>query len=127
MTPRVVLIASGIIGLLFGAMFMFNADGTIQSFQLGASDVASRLFARAEGSALIGVAIINLIASADRGSRALTAVLAGNLFIHVMGIVIDFTESFPKAGGWWIGLAVHVVFILAFGYLLLKGSKAEAA
>jgi hypothetical protein len=41
MASRLVLIASAIIGLLFGGMFLFNADGTIQSFRLGPSDVAS--------------------------------------------------------------------------------------
>jgi len=127
MTSRLVLIASAIIGLLFGGMSLFNADGTIQSFQLGPSDVASRLFARTEGSALIGVAVINLVASADRGSRALLGVIAGNLFLHVMGIAIDFTETFPKAGGWWVGFAVHVVFIAAFGYLLATWRKNAAA
>ena len=60
-------------------------------------------------------------------AAAVAGILAGNLFIHVMGIVIDFTETFPKAGGWWVGLVVHVVFIAAFGYLLFKGSKTAAA
>jgi hypothetical protein len=123
MSLRIVLIASGIVGLIFGLFFLFAADAAISSFQLGASDVASRLFARAEGAALISLAVANLLASADRGSTALRGLVVGNLLIHILGIIIDFTETYPRTGGWWVGLVVHVIFIIAFGYYLLNWQK----
>lgn len=116
MTLQIVLIASGVVALLFGLFFLFAADAAIRSFELGNSDVASRLFARAAGNGLVAIAVVNLLASGDGGSSALYAIVIGNILVHILGIAIDFTERFPKRGGWWVGFAVHVVFILAFGY-----------
>ena len=127
MSLRIVLIASGVVGALFGLFFLIAPDAAIQSFQLGASDVPSRLFARAEGSGLISLAVVNFIASTDRGSAALRGVVAGNLLAHIFGIAIDFTETFPKTGGWWVGFAVHVIFIAAFGYYLINWNRMAKA
>jgi hypothetical protein len=62
MSLRIVLIVAGVLALLFGAYFLFWTDQAIQSFELGASDVAGRLFSRNLGGALICLGIINLIA-----------------------------------------------------------------
>ena len=120
---RIVLIAAGIIAGLFGLFFLIAPDAAIQSFQLGASDVPSRLFGRAEGGSLIAFAVINFMSSTDRGSAALRGVVVGNLLGHISGIGIDFTETFPKTGGWWVGLVIHIVFIVAFGYALVNWQK----
>jgi hypothetical protein len=121
---RITLIASGVVAAIIGLFLLLGADAAIQSFQLGTSDVASRLFARVFGGALVSVAIMNFIASADRGSSAgLRAVAVANVLFHVFGIATDFTETFPKTGGWWAGMAAHVIFILAFGYCLVNWSK----
>lgn len=127
MSIRIVLVVSGLVALLFGAFMLFAADAAIQGFQLGASDVPSRLFARAEGASLIGFAIINLMASGDRFSPALRGIVAGNLFIHVMGIAVDFTETFPRTGGWFVAMAIHVIFIIAFGTYLLRWRQVQPA
>ena len=128
MSLRIVLIAAGVVGLIFGLLFLLAPDMAIQSFQLGASDVPSRLFGRAEGAALVSVAIMNFIASRDSGgSWALRGVLAVNLLLHIFGIAIDFTEAFPKTGGWWVGAIVHLVFIVAFGYYLARWREGERA
>ena len=125
MILRITLVAAGLLAAVFGAFLLFGADAAIQSFALGNSDVASRLFARVFGGALISVAVMNFIASTDGGSSpALRAVVVANVLFHAFGIGTDFTETFPKTGGWWIGMAVHVVFILAFGYCLANWSKA---
>jgi hypothetical protein len=128
MSLRVVLIASGVIGLLFGLMFLLVPDMAIQNFQLGTADVASRLFGRSEGAALVSVALMNFIASRDRGgSWALRGVLAANLLLHIFGIGVDFTEAFPKTGGWWVGTIIHLIFIAAFAWYLAKWREGEPA
>lgn len=68
MSLRIILIAAGVVGLLFGLMFLLAPDMAIQSFQLGTSDVASHLFARSEGAALVSVAVMNFVASRDPGA-----------------------------------------------------------
>jgi hypothetical protein len=126
MSVGIVLIAAGVVGLLFGLMFLLAPDMAIQSFQLGTADVASRLFARSEGAALVSVAVMNFLASRDSGgSWALRGVLVVNLLLHVFGIGIDFTEAFPKTGGWLVGAVIHVIFIAAFGWYLTKWREGE--
>jgi hypothetical protein len=123
MSLRIVLGAAGVVALLLGLFFLFAPGTAIESFQLGASDVASRLFARVFGGALVSFAVMNFVASPDPGSTGLYALVIGNLLMHLFGIGVDFTETFPKTGGWWGGLVVHVVFIAAFGYCLLNWDK----
>lgn len=126
MSLRIVLIAAGVVGLLLGLLFLLAPETAIQSFQLGTPDVASRLFARVTGSALFSVAIMNFVASRDTGgSWALRGVLVVNLLLHIFGIGLDFTEAFPKTGGWWVGTIIHVIFIAAFGYYLTKWREGE--
>ncbi|HZP19384.1 MAG TPA: hypothetical protein VFB16_04185 [Bauldia sp.] len=129
MSLQIVLIASGAIAACFGALFFVAADTAIRTFELGASDVASRLFARSTGAGLIAIAVINVIASQDAGSGALYAIVIGNLLLHVLAIAVDFTEKFPRKGGWWVGFAVHIVLILAFGYYAIwwPGAAVPAA
>jgi uncharacterized protein YjeT (DUF2065 family) len=126
MTLRIVLIAAGIVAILLGLLFLLAPDMAIQSFQLGASDVPSRLFARVFGGTLMSLGVVNILASGDGRSNALSAIVVGNILGHLFGIGVDFTETFPKTGGWWLGLAIHLVFIAAFGYYLLNWNKEKA-
>ena len=117
---RAVFLASGVIGLLFGLFFLFVPEQAIQSYNLGALTVPALLFARSTGAALVSLGVINLLASFDRsGSVALRALALGNLLIHLISISVDFSESYPKTAGTWIGLAVHIIFIGGFGYCLV--------
>jgi hypothetical protein len=127
MSRRVILLAAGVVGILFGLFFLFGAEAAIQSYNLGDSTLPARLFARATGAALISLGIIDILASSDRDSPALRAIVIGNLLIHLLSIGVDFSESYPRSAGVWIGLIVHVVFILAFGYLLLNWNKMTKA
>ena len=127
MRLRVVLIVSGIIAILLGAFLFLAPDSAVTSFQLGTSDVASRLFARGFGGTLMVVGFVNLMASSDQGSPALRALVLGNLLIHIAAIVTDFTETFPASAGWWAGFIVHIALILAFGYYLLNWPQAVPA
>jgi hypothetical protein len=123
MALRVILIAAGIVGLLFGGFFLFGAEAAIGSYELGESTLPARLFARATGAGIFALSIVNLLSVGDRGSRALRAVVIGNIAIHAVSIWVDFSESYARNPGVWVGLLVHVVFIVAFGYALLDWSR----
>jgi hypothetical protein len=127
MSLRIVLIVAGIVGILFGAYFLAWPDQAIQSFEIGAPDLAGRLFGRALGVSLITVGIINLMSTADIGSPALRAVVVGNILIHLLNPIVDMIEPFPWTAGRWVGLAVHAIFIVAFGYYLLNWGRVTAA
>jgi len=116
---RVVFLAAGVVGLLFGLFFLLGPDQAIASYNLGAATLPALLFARSTGAALVGLGVINLLASLDRGSLALRALALGNLVIHVLSIFVDFSENYPKNAGIWVALAIHIIFIVAFGYCLV--------
>lgn len=50
-----------------------------------------------------------------------------NLLLHIFGIGVDFTEAFPKTGGWLVGAVIHVIFIVAFGWYLTKWREGQRA
>lgn len=127
MIVRVVLAVSGVVGLLFGAFFIFGADAAISSYNLGEPTLPATLFARATGISIAAVGFINLLSLADRGSPALYAVVTGNLLIHALSIAVDFSADYERNAGVWIGLAIHVVFIVAFGYVMLNWKKLTEA
>jgi hypothetical protein len=115
----VVFLAAGVAGLLFGLFFLLGPTQAIESYNLGAPTLPALLFARSTGAALVSLGLINLLAAFDRGSPALRALALGNFVIHVLSIFVDFSENYPKNAGVWIGLAVHIIFIAAFGYCLV--------
>jgi hypothetical protein len=120
---RYALIGAGIMALIFGSMFVFFVDFGIQSFEIGASDVTSRLLGRVLGVSLLAVALMNFMSAGDPGSPALKALVTGNLFMHVLGPAVDFAETFPITGAYLASAALHVVFIGWFGYCLLNWNR----
>ena len=119
MIIRVTFLAAGVVGLLFGLFFLLAAEQSITSFELGGPTIPALLFARSTGALIASLGVANLIAAFDRGSRAQYALVVGNILVHVLSIFADFSESYPRNAGVWIGLAVHIVFIAAFGYCLV--------
>jgi len=123
---RVLLCLSALVAVLLGGAMLFMPDALITSMQLGTADVAARAFARSMGGALISVAVINLMAMRDDHSPALFAILIGNLLLHLTSPAIDFLEPFPKETGFWVGVAVHAVFAIAFAYYVLTWNRAAS-
>jgi hypothetical protein len=124
---RWVFLAGGVVGILFGLFFLLGAGQAITSYELGAPTVPALLFARSTGAAILSLSVANLIAASDRGSRALLALAIGNVLIHVLSIGVDFSQPYARNAGVWIGLAVHVIFIAAFGYCLIHWRRMTTA
>jgi hypothetical protein len=124
---RIIMLVAGVIATLFGLFFLLGAESAISSDNLGDSTLPARLFTRATGAGLIAIGVINLLASRDRGSPALQAIVIGNLLLHLIAIWVDFGESYARNGGIYVGLAVHVIFIIAFGWVLLNWKRLTSA
>ncbi len=120
MTLRLILIVSGAVAILFGLFFLLGAESAIQSYNLGGSTLPARLFARATGASLVTLGVIDILASSDRGSPALRAIVIGNLLVHVLSLGVDFSESYARSASIWVSFVVHVLFIIAFGYALVN-------
>jgi hypothetical protein len=68
MSLRIILIASGVIGILFGVLLFFGTESAIQSYNLGDSTLATRLFARGAGAAIFSIAVIKADSSSRRNA-----------------------------------------------------------
>jgi hypothetical protein len=124
MTTRIILVVSGIIAALVGLNYLFFTDAAVQSFAVGDSTLAARLFARATGAAVLAIGVINLISVGDPGSRALRAVFVGNIVAHAASLYGDYlAENFDRNAILFATSVIHVVFIIAFGYLLLSARR----
>jgi hypothetical protein len=116
---RVTFLVAAVTGLAFGLFFLLAAEPAITSFELGAPTIPAALFARSTGALIVSLGIANFFAAYDLGSRAQFGLVIGNLVVHVLSIFADFSENYPRNAGVWIGLAVHVILIGAFGYCLV--------
>jgi hypothetical protein len=122
---RILLTISGLIAILMGGAAIFIPDTLIASFELGAADMAGRAFARSTGVALAAVGVMNLLALRDGRSPALYAILVANLLVNLANPLVDFMEPFPKGGGFWGSVALHAVFVVAFGYFLVTWNRSS--
>jgi hypothetical protein len=122
---RILLVVSGLVAILLGGLMLFAPESMITGFQLGAPELAGRAFARSMGGALICVGVIDLLAIRDHHSPALYAVVVGNFLLHVVSPAIDFMEPFPKEGGFWVSVALHAAFALAFGYYAITWNRRD--
>jgi hypothetical protein len=120
---RILLAISGLVAILIGGVMLLMPDAMITAFQLGTPEMGGRVFAHSMGGALVCVGIINLLAMRDDHSPALYAILVGNLLLHLTSPIIDFMEPFPKEGGFWVGVALHAAFVVAFGYYLVNWNR----
>ena len=116
---RILLVVSGLVCVILGVLFVLSPDGAIAGFQIGEPDAAARLMARGYGASLLFAGIMNLLATRDSGSPALTAILAFNLLLNLVPPLIDLTEDIPITAGYWVTIVIHTVFIIGFGYYLI--------
>jgi hypothetical protein len=116
---RATLVVSGAIGVLFGLFFLLAAGQAIASFELGSPTIPALLFARSAGAAILSLSLVNILAAFHPLSRTTRAIAIGNVVVHVLSIAVDFSENYPRNAGVWVGLAIHVILIAAFGYCLV--------
>jgi uncharacterized membrane protein HdeD (DUF308 family) len=124
---RILLIIAGLLALAFGALMIFAPDGMVVAFNVGDSSVAARAFARAFGSALVAIGVMDLIAARDRGSPALDAILVANLLLHLLSPALDFIEPFPKDGSYWGSFVLHALLVIAFAWALVARRRKATA
>ena len=124
---RIVLTVSGIIAVFLGLDYLLATESAILSFNLGDATLPVRFFARATGAAVLGIGVINILmlGVTDVNSPALRIVVTGNIVVNVASLVGEFSESFERNQIFWVAVALQVIFITAFGYLLTTSMKAR--
>jgi hypothetical protein len=75
------------------------------------------------GIALFSVGVINFLARNDPGSKALTAVMIGNIFLHIAGAaadIYDYMQGWVQLSSILMPGLVHLLMIIGFVYFMFK-------
>ncbi|MEP7234041.1 MAG: hypothetical protein ABI778_01975, partial [Ignavibacteriota bacterium] len=75
------------------------------------------------GIGLVSVGVINFFSRNDAGSKALTAVMIGNIFLHLVGgaaDVYDYMQGAVQLSSILMGGLVHLLMLVGFIYFLFK-------
>ncbi len=115
---------SAIVLGLFGLSMIINEAGMAEGFGLELNNLGRVLF-RDLGSGLIGVAVIDWLASSIENGSFIRAVLMGNLIMQTLGVVVnvaDITQGYIGSSAWG-GVILHAVLAVGFAYYYVKLQK----
>ena len=76
--------------------------------------------------ALVSVGVINFFSRNDPGSKALRAVMIGNIFLHLVGgaaDIYDYTKGMVQLSSILRGGVVHILMLVGFVYFFFKMPK----
>ncbi len=119
------LVFASIVPALFGIGLLFAPSMFLSNNGIAVNDSAI-LFARSVGYMLLGLAWINWSARNSEITSVVKGIILGNIILHVLALVVDAMAA--NAGvitkNPAFGIVVHLVFIIGFGYFLLKSHQA---
>jgi hypothetical protein len=122
MSRKIFLIIAAILAGFFGAHMlllpakMLNNMATINTVEM-------QNVLQWGGTMLLSIALMNFLSRNDPGSLALRAVMIGNIFMHVIALIVDaydYNIHFIRQGGLISGAIVHGLMITGFTYYLVK-------
>lgn len=129
MSRRTFLVIASAVPGLFGLVMMLLPTVMLGNSLTAAPDDYTVAVTRWAGFGVFSIAAITYLARADAGSRALRAVMVGNIVFHVLGIVIDtsgYLSGTMTASGLITGLVPHGLLAAGFAFYL-AGSSRELA
>jgi hypothetical protein len=122
------LAISAVLAFLFGVGFLFFPQQNVSAFGIDATPAVVS-FARAVGSMLLALGVLNWMVRREPMSGALRAILWANLIIQAIDAVLnvmDITGGVVSPAGGWFGEAVHVLLAASFAYYLFSPARDSA-
>jgi hypothetical protein len=121
MSLKIYLTINFVIGLIFGLAFLLIPGPFASGYGLTLTPAAA-VFARGVGAAILSVAVINWYARGEKYSKLMAGVLVGNIVIHLLTGVSDFSAYLAGtvSSSVFGSLIMHAVLALGFVYYLLK-------
>ena len=117
MTLRNLLIATAVLGIVFGLSYLLAPQAVMQLFGTH-SDASGYLAARFFGGATIGLGIMAWLARERGGEVAEDVVVPGFTLVFVLGLVLavlgTVTGLFSAVG--WLVVIIFLAFAAAFAY-----------
>ena len=123
MLQRYVLIANAIISGLLGLGLIFAANTVLGIYGgMSMEPATDRLL----GSALVGIAVLNFLASGVEGIEARRPVLVANFVYNVLAVLVLLPSLMGANAAVWSTIVVAVIFAIAFGYLAVGAYRSVA-
>lgn len=119
------LLLSGILGCSFGLLMIVSPDMMLAQMTTITGAGAINVL-RWTGAADLSIGIINIVARNDNGSDALSAIMTGNIVLHVIagGLdVADWRAGLLLNSGIAVGSIVHGLLLAGFVYYYVKMGK----
>src|SRR5258708_7024578 len=88
MKRSVFLMIAGVLPIIFGLIMVFN-PGKMLEMVSSETNLSTRLVLQWMSCPLFAIGIMNLVSRNDEGSKALRAIMIGNIAAHVLGIGVD--------------------------------------
>lgn len=123
------LAAAGALGVFFGLSMIVSPDAMLNNMTTITGAGATNVL-RWAGVAVLTVGVINIVARNDPGSDALSAIMTGNIVLHVVGWGLDFVDwraGLVKPAGMAMGSAIHGLLLVGFVYYYVKMGKRVTA
>ena len=114
------LIISALIAWLFGLMMIFVPDKALETGS--STNLGMQMF----GVALFSIGVINFFSRNDPGSKALKAVMFGNIILHLAGEafdVYDYSAGFVQLSSILASGIIHILLLVGFVYYFVKKPK----
>src|SRR4051812_33196218 len=121
MKLRTFLRISAVVLGLFGLSMIVNSTNMAKGFGLELNDLGRVLF-RDLGSGLIGIAVINWLASNIEGKAVIKLVVIGNFVVQALGVVLnvaDITQGYIGSSAWG-GVGLHAILAAGFAYYYIQ-------
>jgi hypothetical protein len=115
MSRKLFLTIAGVLACFFGLGMLAAPQQVLSNMARDARE--AELVLQWMGVVLFSVGIVNLLSRDDPGSRALRAVMIGNIVLHLLGFGIDVYHhllGFVQASGVMMGAVVHGVLTAGF-------------
>lgn len=113
------LIISALLAFLFGTMMIVLPD---KALEVAGGNLGMQSF----GIALFSIGIINLFSRNDPGSKALKAVMFGNIVLHLAGIgfdVYNYSAGLAQLSAILASGIIHILLLIGFAYYLVNIPK----
>jgi hypothetical protein len=122
------LIITALLAWAFGVMFVLAPDALVNnlaaSSPAGWSNLSLNLAAM-----FFAVGFINLLSSSDPGSKALKAVMMGNIILHLVSEGFDiynYSKGYVEISSIMTGSIVHIALLIGFINYLVKIPKTQS-
>lgn len=117
MNYQIVLRITAILGLLIGLVMLFSVNGPMGVFSADNSIDYNNYHSQLYGSALIGFAVLNWLASSNGNEGEIRTVLLANLITVAISFLVSLYQQLIVGAGFLNWFIVIIFLLLSIAYL----------